>query len=109
MTKPQTKTMVITFFNVRSIVHLEFTLQGEAVSQADYIETLTILHVAVLRKSLNFGATIGSSFKKTFQLTKHCVSVTLQQHDLLLDWNILRIHQIWLPVNFGSLQNYNPP
>jgi len=42
--------MVITSFNVRSIVHLEFTLQGEAVSQADYIETLTILHVAVLRK-----------------------------------------------------------
>lgn len=42
--------MLITFFDVRSIVHLEFILQGEAVSQAVYIEILTILHVAVLRK-----------------------------------------------------------
>jgi hypothetical protein len=50
MTKSQTKTMLITSFNVRSIVHLEFTLQGEAVSQADYTEILTILHVAVIRK-----------------------------------------------------------
>jgi hypothetical protein len=50
MTKSQIKTMIITFFDVRSIVHLEFILQGEAVSQADYIEILTILHVAVLRR-----------------------------------------------------------
>jgi hypothetical protein len=108
MTKSQTKTMLILFFDIRSIVHLEFILQGQVVSQAAYIEILTILHVAVLRKRLNLGATIGSSFKTTFQLTKHCVSATLQQHDLLLDWNIPRIHQISLPVNFGSLQNYNP-
>jgi len=40
--------MLITFFNVRSIV----PLGGEAVSQTDYVEILTILHVAVLRKRL---------------------------------------------------------
>jgi len=40
--------MLITFFNVRSIVSLE----GEAASQADYVEIRTILHVAVLRKGL---------------------------------------------------------
>jgi hypothetical protein len=41
MTKSQVKTMLITFFDVRSIVHLEFILQGEAVSQADYAEDIT--------------------------------------------------------------------
>ena len=40
--------MLITFFNVRSIVPLE----GEEVSRADYVEILTILHVAVLRNRL---------------------------------------------------------
>ena len=34
-TESQIKTMLITF-DVRSTVHLEFSLQGEAVSQADY-------------------------------------------------------------------------
>jgi hypothetical protein len=53
MTKSQIKTMLIAFFDVRSTVHLEFILQGEAVSQADYIEILTILHVAVLSKRRN--------------------------------------------------------
>ena len=52
MTISQIKTILITFFDVRSIVHLEFILQGEAVSQADYVEILTILHAAVLRKRL---------------------------------------------------------
>jgi len=50
MTKSQIKTMLITFFDARSIVYLEFIPQGEAINQADYIEILTILHVAVLRK-----------------------------------------------------------
>jgi hypothetical protein len=54
MTKSQVKTKLITFFDVRSIVHLEFILQGEAVSQADYVEILTILHETVLRKRPEF-------------------------------------------------------
>jgi hypothetical protein len=39
------KTMLITFFDIRSIIHFGFILQGQTVNQAHYVEILKwILH-----------------------------------------------------------------
>jgi len=79
MTTSQIKTLLITFFNVRNIDPLE----GEAVSQADYLEILTILHVAVLRKRLELWRNNWFLLQADVQAHQAlCVS-----HDLVLDCN----------------------
>jgi hypothetical protein len=50
MSESQMKTMLITFFYIKVIVHFEFIPQHQTVNQAYYVETLKQLHEAVHRK-----------------------------------------------------------
>jgi hypothetical protein len=50
MSKSQMKKMLITFFNIKGIVHYEFIPQGQTVNQAYYVEILKWLNEAVCRK-----------------------------------------------------------
>jgi hypothetical protein len=50
MSKSQMKTMPITSFNIKVIVHYEFILQGETVNQAYYVEIFEWPHESVCRE-----------------------------------------------------------
>jgi hypothetical protein len=50
MSESQMKTMLITFFDIKSPVHFEFIPQDETVNQACYVEILKQLHRTVFRK-----------------------------------------------------------
>jgi hypothetical protein len=44
------KTVLITFFNIKDVIHFEFIPQDQSVNQAYYVEMLKQLHEAVHRK-----------------------------------------------------------
>jgi hypothetical protein len=48
------KAILITFFNIKCIVHFEFISQGQTVNQASYVEMLKLC----IEKGLNFGPVI---------------------------------------------------
>jgi hypothetical protein len=50
MSESQMKVLLITFFDIKSIVHFEFIPQAQTVIQAYYVEILIWLHEAVHRK-----------------------------------------------------------
>jgi hypothetical protein len=50
MSKLEMKTMLITFFDIKGIVHSEFISHGRTVNQTYYVEILKLLLEAVLRK-----------------------------------------------------------
>jgi citrate lyase alpha subunit len=59
MSESQIKTMLITFFHIKGIVHYEFIPQVQTVKQVYYVEILRRLREAVRKKGLKFGPTIG--------------------------------------------------
>jgi len=54
ISKSQTKATLITFFDIKGIVHFEFIPQGQTVNQVYYVEKLKLLREAVRRKWLEF-------------------------------------------------------
>jgi hypothetical protein len=50
MLKSQMKTVLITFFGIKSTLHSEFIPQGQTVNHAYYVEILKWLHEAVHRE-----------------------------------------------------------
>jgi len=53
--KSRAKTMLLTFFNIRGIVHYEFVPNGQTVNQVYYLEVLERLREKVRQKrALNF-------------------------------------------------------
>jgi len=52
--KSRAKTMLLTFFDIRGIVHYEFVPNGQTVNQVYYLEVLERLREKVRRKRPNF-------------------------------------------------------
>jgi hypothetical protein len=68
MSKSQMKAMLITFFNIKGIVHLEFISKGQTVDQANYMEIMTWSREAVCRTKLwlNDCATSHKALSATY-------------------------------------------
>jgi histone-lysine N-methyltransferase SETMAR len=50
VSKSQTKTLIVTFFDIKGIVHLEFIPQGQTVNQTYCVDISKQLHEAMCRK-----------------------------------------------------------
>jgi hypothetical protein len=54
MSESQIKTILITFFSVKGIIHFKFIPQSQTVTQAYYVEIMKLLCEAVHRKRPEF-------------------------------------------------------
>jgi hypothetical protein len=87
MSKSQMKTMLMTYFDIKGTVHVEFISQGQTVNQAYYVEILKWLHEAVHRKSLNFGPIIRFSTIIIYQLLRQSLSSSFWPTNQIQKWN----------------------
>jgi len=66
--------MLLTFFDIRGIVHCEFVPNGQTVNQVYYLEVLETLHEKVRQKRPELSANTHGSCITTMQLlTWHCL------------------------------------
>jgi hypothetical protein len=68
------KTMLITLFDIKGVVHFEFIPQGKTVNEAYYMEILKRLCKALIEKDLNFVPKIGLPLTTMLQLTRRSLS-----------------------------------
>ena len=71
--KSRVKTMLLTFFDIRGIVHYEFVSTGQTVNQVYYLEVMETLHEKLDRNDPNFLTTHRSCITTMHLLTQHCL------------------------------------
>jgi len=72
--KSRVKTMLLTFFDIRRIVHYEFVPTGQTVNQVYYLKVLGRLREEVGGNDPNFLPTTHGSCITTMHLfTRHCL------------------------------------
>jgi hypothetical protein len=96
--------LLIIFFGIKGILHFDFILQGQTVSQSYYLEIFKWLLEAVHRKSLNFGPTIRFSTMTMLQFTRRFLPSSFWPKNPLLKWNTHPILLIWLRITSGSFR-----
>jgi hypothetical protein len=76
------KAVLITFFDIKVIVHFEFIPQGQTVNQAHYVQILKRLRETVCRKRPELWPTVGSSTMTILQLQQFLAqkSITELEH-----------------------------
>jgi hypothetical protein len=98
------RTVLITSFDIKGIVHFEFIPQGQTVNRAYYVEILKPLREATRRKSLTFGQTFGFSIMTMLHLTRCFLSSSFWPKNSLLKWKTDLVPLIWLGMTFGCFQ-----
>jgi len=72
--RPNQESMLLTFFDIRGIVHYEFVPTGQTVSQVYYLEVLERLREKVRRKRPeHLPTTHGFCITTMHLLTRHCL------------------------------------
>jgi hypothetical protein len=78
------KTMLLTCFDIKGIVHFYFTPQGQTFNQASYMEIPKQLLEGVHKKMLKFGPLIGFYSMTMLKLTKRSLSSNSSPSNRLL-------------------------
>jgi hypothetical protein len=103
MPKSKIMTMLITFFNIKAVVHFEFIPQGQS-TKLIMCKYWNGYMKMCIQKGLNFGPMIGFSIMTMLQLTRHSLSGSLWPKNLLLKWNTHSIPLIRLWMTSGCFQ-----
>jgi hypothetical protein len=104
MMKFQMKTVLITFFDTKGIVHSEFILQGQTVNQAYFVEIMKWLHEALCRKRPEIWLNdwilhhINPSAHKVLSVKQ------FMAQKLITEVNIHPLPLIWLQMTSGCFQ-----
>jgi hypothetical protein len=73
MSESEMKTVFITFFDIKGIVHFEFILQGQTINRIVMWKYWSSYLKLCVEKLLNCSQTVEFSIMTMFQLTRHSV------------------------------------